>query len=284
MKRDPSIHVRRSSLTEALEEILVHDNAVSTVRELFHKLDKEAIRNRVVIKPTAAAKKKMTKVASVDKALAESFHAMYQQVNLQNNIRTTIIKATDGKYATLKEVAFHAREFCKMFDLSEEHGFQIYITIGIRLAKNQYSIYKLKALGDRIIHDYQNILDIDNDEDKAGTSAFYAAWKNVSIKYIGMASSVTEPYLFVHFIHGRKAADATKADYVDWISAQFEGLASMNATPSLQQLSGDNATLRYTKYIGVKSKEYKSNEEKTYFEKSRVVPKKIKRKRGSKEA
>lgn len=290
MKRDPAIHVKRSFLIEAIDNLIQESRgefAEMTGEEitalLFHVSKRDAIRNRVMLQPNAKTKKRMERIVSVDKNLAEDFHAVYQQVNLANSIKTTSIKATDGKYATLKEVALHAKEFCDMFEIEQHPGFKAYVTMGIQLAGNNYSIYRLKSLGDRIINQYKNLLTIDEDPDPDSTTKFVAAWKVISIKYLGSAASVTEPHLYVNFIHGREAADKHKADYLDWISAQFERFAFMNSSPELTQLFGDNAELAYTKYTGSKNKEYGSDEEKKYFEQSKVTTKKIVRKDSKKE-
>jgi hypothetical protein len=255
MKRDPSIHVRRSSLSEALSEIIQGD-VEPIVDELFLKLTKEAIRNRVLIKATAQTKKKMARVASVDKDLAETFNAAYTMFNSVNNIRAAIIKPNDSKYTVLKEVAQQAQEFCTMFELEQSTGFEIYLRTAHRLAKNKYSIYYLKGMADRIIQDRENMLTLENDEDREGTTTFYATWKQVSVDYLGGSTSIESPELYVHFVFGRQDADEMGADYYDWIAAQFEGIKEYGSVPELAQLHGDNAKLRYTKFTGKKHQKY----------------------------
>ena len=278
MKRDPSIHITRSSLSEILGDLLEGD-VDYIVGELFRRSNSNAIRNRVIVSVKAAAKKKMARVASVDKEMTERFHLVYQQVNQQNSIRTSAIKQTDSKYATLKEVAQQASEFCKMFDLEENFGFQTYVTIGIKLSqRSAYSIYRLKGLADRIIKYYEDMSKISTDENEQGTRAFYVAWKQACIKYMGQDTAIEEPHLFVHFIHGRMAADKEKAKYSDWVSAQFERWDG--SMPELSQFYGDNASLAYTKFVGLTSKKYKSDEEKEYFEKGEVRVKTVKRRKG----
>ena len=275
-KRDPSIHVKRSSLSEAMGEI-VQGDVDFIVTELFHRLNKHAIRNRVVVQPTARAKKTMEKVVSVDKKIADRFHLIYQQVNLDNKIHTTVIKATDSKYATLKEVAMIAKEFGEAFDLDEDTGFKIFVTTGIILAGNNYTIYRLKGLADKILNYYKAAKVIDDDPTTEKTIEFYAAWRLVSIKYMGRATTITEPHMYVHFIYGKDAAGDN--DYVDWVSAQFERWAALNSVPELSQFYGDNAELAYTKYMGLKKKKYDSKEEQEYFEEAKVTVKKVKRKK-----
>ena len=276
-KRDPSIHVTRSSLTEVLEE-LVQGDVPFIVDELFHRLNKDAIRNRVVVSVNAKAKKSMTRVASVDKDLADRFHLVYQQINRKHHIKTSSIAQTDSKYNTLKEVAKQASEFCTMFKLEENFGFQTYVTIAIKLSQTGpgYSIYRIKALADRIIKYYEDMSAITEDGDQKNTTAFYVAWKKVSTKYLGKATAITEPHLFVHFIYGRRAAEVVEAKYEDWIAAQFERWP--NSMPELHQFYGDNATLAYNKFMGLNDKQYDSKEEKTYFEgEAKVKAKTVKR-------
>ena len=166
-----------------------------------------------------------------------------------------------------------------MFNLEDLNGYKIYVEFGITLAGNNYSIYRLKGLGDKIIKRYEDMLTLDKDDNSRGTVAFYAAWKDVSIKYLGKATSITEPHLFVHFVHGRKAADKEGAKYHDWVAAQFERWP--NSMPELGSLYGDNASLGYTKYIGLKDKEYETKDEKQYFEDRKIKVKAAKRKKSS---
>ncbi|KKM25910.1 hypothetical protein LCGC14_1590220, partial [marine sediment metagenome] len=138
---------------------------------------------------------------------------------------------------------------------------------------------RIKGLSDRIIKYYEDMLTIDDDEDKVGTVAFYTAWKDVSIQYLGRSTSIEEARLYVHFIYGRRAADKEKAEYKDWIASIYEKWP--NSAPELSQLYGDNAALAYNKFIGVKSRKYDTKSEQEYFEKGSVKVKKIVRKRST---
>lgn len=274
--RDPSIHIRRSSLSEILKEI-VQGDIEYIIDEIFKRSNMHAIRNRVLVEVKSRDKKRLERIASVDKDLAERFHAIYQQVNMNNNIRTSVIKQTDSKYATLKEVAQQAKNFCDMFNLEEESGFKAYVTIGIKLSGNNYSIYRLKGLADKIIKYYEDILAIENDEDSDGTTDFYVAWQNAMIKHTGRSMSIEDPHMYVNFIYGRQAANKTEAKFEDWVEAQFERWTPSGTIPELYHLFGDNAELAYTKYIAAKKKKYGSKEEEAYFENRRVRVKAVKR-------
>lgn len=280
-QRDPSIHIRRSSLSEILEGIIDVKNIEPIVDEIFRQARPHAIQNRILTKPNVQTKKKAARTVSVDKTLAQEFHGIYQQENMANQIKTAAITPSDSKYLTLKEVAKQADEFCQMFNLSRDQGFRVYVRIAITLAGRNYSIYRVKGLADKIIQRYKDLLKIQEDEDSDGTKEFYAQWRMVSIKYIGGATDITEPGLYAHFIYGREAADQAEADYYDWIAAQFERWSSINgSTPELSQLYGDNAKLAYTKYMGLQNKEYDTKEEKSYFEgKAKVRLKTPQRKR-----
>ena len=280
MKRDPSIHVKRSSLSEALDKVF-GAGAGKEVGSLMYELKGEGLRNRAIIQAKAATKKKAQRVAAVDKDMAEQFHAIYQQVNRRENIKTALISQTDSKYTTLKEVAKQADDFCEMFNLSREHGFAVYVTSAIRLAGNNYSIYRVKSLADRIIQDYENLLKISNDDNEQGTAEIYTAWRHITMKYLGgVVPSVTEPHLYIHFIFAREEADKHKARYEDWIAAQYEKWAGINSTPELSQLYGEPAVLAYNKYMGLANKQYDTKEEKQYFEERKIKPKSPQRRKG----
>jgi hypothetical protein len=71
----------------------------------------------------------------------------------------------------------------------------------------------------------------------------------------------------VHFIHAREDADSLKADYYDWIFAQFEKYSYLNSIPSFTQFYGDQAKLNYKLYMAKVKKENPTTEEQVYFNK-----------------
>jgi len=268
--RDPSIHVKKSSLVKILEDI-VQGDATKLADEIVHRSKGYAIRNRQVLNLKAWQKKKAQRVGAVDKDLADRFNAIYQGVIMKNNIRTSTITPTDSRYTTLKEVAKLAQDFSKMFEMDEERGFKAYVELGIQLAGNNFSIYRLKGLSDKIIKYYEDMEAIEGDKYPDDTLNYYIAWKEVVQEYTGSSLSIEEPHLYVHFIYGRVAADKEEANYRDWIAAQFEQWGGN--MPELSQFYGDRAKMAYTKYMGAQKKEYNSEDEKDYFEKGKVKAK-----------
>jgi hypothetical protein len=275
-KRDPSVTIRKSSLFNIVSELdyLSESEAHSLVEDIFNKSIHKSARNRLYVTTKAIAKKKADRVQVIDKSDAEEFNSVYRATLMDNNIRASIIKPTDSKYIVLKEVASQAQEFCKMFDIDIPYGYKVYTRLAIDLLEHNFSVYRMKGAADNIIKRYEDHLAISNDERREETTIFYSTWKVVSHQYTGSSPQVTDPALYVHFVRGRVEADKYKADYTEWITAQFEKWAGLNSIPELSQLYGEKAYLAYVKHTGKETK-YESETEKTYF-KAKQLP--IKRK------
>lgn len=283
-QRDPSIHVRRTSLFDILESLdyLNEVEVESLVSDIFHGARQFPAMNRSQITAKAATRKKAERVNSVATPDAEAFNSIYQSVLLEKGVRATTITKNDGRYITMKEVAAHAKEFCDMFELKKEVGYKTYVSLGIEVAGSKFTINYLKGLSDRIIKTYENYQTIHGDVSRESTTEFYTYWKAVSQKYTGRAESITEPHLYVHFVHGREAADEAKAPYAEWIVAQFERWAGMGSTPELSQFYGDNAKIAYMKYSQKRGRQDESEQEKQVRSKKEIPIKGTKSKRGRK--
>lgn len=271
-QRDPSVHLRRTSLYSILQELdyINESEAKSLVDDIFNGA-RGMNAGRTYVTTKALVKKKIKRVESVDKDQADEFNAIYQAVLMDRNIRAVPIGPTDPRYITMKEVAGQAMEFCNLYNLKPAEGYKTYITLALDIAKNNFSINRMRGLIDQITKRYEEYKQISEDKDPSLTKQFYATWKAVCQQYIGRSDSITEPYLYIHFIHGRLAAEQAEANYADWIAAQFEKWASLGSTPELSQFYGDNASLAYTKYVQKHGKQNETREEKQ-LQKAKVIP------------
>jgi hypothetical protein len=260
--RDPSIHIRRSDLTALMSELGVDINVIPYLMSAASKI---SIKNRVFVTTKAKGKRKSDRAAGADSASLDRFNAIYMGVMISNNIKVIPITKISPQHLTLKEVCWQSLEFCKLFQLGEEQGFKLYIELGLKLLGNKFGIYRLKSSAQRITEYYNDKILIETDKDPEGTDDIITAWVQAVKVYFKTSIELENDAQRAHFIHAREDADSLKADYYDFISAQFEKYSYLNSIPSFSQFYGDQAKINYQLYRAKVKKEHNTNEEQQYF-------------------
>lgn len=286
--RDPSIHIRYSTLLHLLKEKGVSKPEEMT-NYLFTNGYSHRLRGRYLVQGrTKAVRDKLSKKLSASTKAVEKFNLMLHQVRESKKhkfIKT--IRTNDREYDILKEVAQSADDFVKLFEIKpKEEGYKTYAQIGIELMGKKYGLSKFKYYKAQIFEMQENYLVVEEDSDKESTKKYYEQWKvsmyshsNMQIELQDKKSSDTS-FLskYVHIVFGRQEADSACADYKNWIEAQFNQLSWMNVIPELSQFYGENSKERYKKYMINKNKsdikdvdttlptKHQSKEEKEYWE------------------
>ena len=218
----------------------------------------------------AASKKKIDRHTEAITNLVADFNRIYQGVVVDNNIKAMAINKSSVQYLTLTEVTNQAIEFCTLFELGYENGFKIFVETGLDILRHKFNIYRLKGTASRIVDTYRDKQTIINDSNPAGTSQMTKEWYTAVKNFFGMSIQIDNPEAVrVHFIHAREDADSVKADYGDWVCAQFEKWQYLNSIPQFTQLYGDNAKLVYGMYMAKVGKT--TPEERNYFNKASNV-------------
>jgi hypothetical protein len=137
--------------------------------------------------------------------LVEEFNRIYMTVMLENNIKVLSIHKDNPQYKSLREIAAQAQEFCKLFELDTQTGFLIYVRLGVKLAAKNYSLYRLKAAGDRIVNRYRSMLVVNNDPSPLNTNIMYETWRAVVKKYFSVDLDVkSEIDKYIHFVYAKQ--------------------------------------------------------------------------------
>jgi len=249
--RDPSVHIKESTLREIMPKILACDNVEDAVNKLF-KLSKGKIPvNRVNIKTTTKTRKKVKKVAALleEDLGVELFQRLlieYRTITNHRGIRA--IKKGDVNYTNLVEVTKLATSFIEDFKLPKETGYIEFIKRGIALMGRKYGINRFKYHYEKICMQYENTLLLKQDDNPKGTKEVYNIWKVLMLEYAGGEYLLSSDDELVNMVLARQEADELGADYKDWMTAQFEGLAWLKTVPELVGFFGINAKSRYRKY------------------------------------
>lgn len=278
--KQPSLHILKSDLVRLLgQQGIKNPDQVATklIQEGYNLRPRSRI---IVYGRTQAIRQKLVKNAEVSTKIVAKFNLILHQC--RENARHKFIKTirtNDREYDTLKEVAQIAYDFAELYAINpREEGYKIFCQIGLDLIGKKYGLSKFKYYKERIFEVYENLLAINEDTDKDGTKEFYHQWQNVMLSYSNLRPELKEADKYVHIVFGRQEADDNKADYYEWILAQFDQLSWLNAIPELSQLYGKKAVERYQKHILKKNKvetkevdntmptKYKTEEEQAYWE------------------
>lgn len=118
---------------------------------------------------------------------------------------------------------------------------------------------KFKYHKENIFNLYSFSLEIQTDPKKKDTEKFYEIWRDTMLTWSSIDIEITTVEKYVNILYARQEADEAKADYDDWIEAQFQELAWLDVIPELSQLHGVNALERYEKWK-VKNKKVKKED------------------------
>lgn len=253
--RDPVLRISQSNLVKILKDVSYVRDAKQYADAIFSAAQPYQIRNRHFINvKNSKVGKKLQKTQEAENPIIEKFNLILYTIRKElNHQRVKTIMKTDREYQMLKEVAQMAYEFSEDFDIKpREEGYKEFCRTGINMMGKQYGLNKFKTYKAHIWEYYESLIVIDRDENDSGTLEFYAEWQRAMLEYTGLENQIyidREPKKFVHMVYGRQSADEAKADYSVWITAQFEGLAFLNAIPELSQFHGDNALARYERTV-----------------------------------
>lgn len=257
--RNPAIHLLKSELCK-----LIQDGEERGYRGdklagyiLANYSNSLQHRNRVQLK---SKEKLVVSLGSVKQFLGALFDVR------QKDGKGRYVKLLEGNSKQMnlaKEISDLAEDFTKEAGKDRYEGYRLFCEIGVMLMGNKFGLNKFKSLAPRIFEylDYSKL--VDNDPKQGDTIKFF----QIYAKKIENETGVKYPlkkgdYIrFVDFYFARKQADTLKANYTDFINAQFEGLNFLGVLPMRYNLHGDSATDFYYKYMA-QDKKKKATEEK----------------------
>ena len=263
MKRDPTVHIRKTHLKKVLVSVL-GEASDATVEKIFKAAQQYQQTTRYLVQGNAAMRKKVAKAIESENPIVEKFNRILVSIRMEQNHKyVQHIRKNDKSYLLLKEVAQLAYDFGELYSIApREEAYKVFARIGIKLMSKRYGLGKFKYYKDKIHEIYECNLIVMNDPSKESTSLFLQVWMELMLEYTGVDINVKDnPMKFVHIVNGREDADAYEANYEDWIRSQFEGLAFLDVVPELSQMYGDNAGLRYEKYMVKKNRIVKDKDD-----------------------
>ena len=251
--KDPTLRITRSALIKILKDVDFKRNVLSIADDIFNKAQPYQIRDRYNIQVNTKVGKKLQRTVEAETPIIEKFNLILYTIRQElKHQRIKVIHKNDKDYLMLKEVAKMAYEFVEDFNITpREDGYKEYCRIGIGFMGKAYGLNKFKTYNKAIYEYLESYLVVSKDDNVEATTEFYAIWQRIMLDSTGLERQIyleNDYKKYANMVFGRQAADAAGVAYAEWIQAQFDGLAFMNAVPELSQLHGENALVRYERY------------------------------------
>lgn len=257
MKREPSIHITKTSLIEILKDLVITGPSRDYKEEakfIFSKAKSLSLSTRSVTITNKQLEKKANRLIQSSRQDADLFAQLIFATRKKMKHRgITPIKPGGKDWDVIKEITAHALNFCIANDLTKRAGFLKYIEIGLGKIK-KYSLVKFPSLQETIHETYQAIHEVEMDDNSEETDELYRVYFAKILENTGITDNSKEmPEKYVWFVRARKAASEMNVKVKDYIDAQFEALDFARGIPHPTQLIGPKAKERVIRYL------YKNN-------------------------
>ncbi len=255
MKREPGIHINKSSLVLVLNKVLNEDfQSGVNIKALADCILEEAkvysLTHRQLNVDKAKLLKSSSRLVLSTRDSASSFASLLTLVRKQRRHKgINIIKPGSRDWLMIKEIAKLALDFCNDFDLEREEGFKEYINIALdKMVK--FGLMKFNSMHQSICDDYGAKLEIKNDLTPNLTLDCQMVYEKLLGEKHGIVRDYSKnPDKFVYFIKAKDEAKKCGVTIQHYIKSQFWGLEWANAIPDPAQLVGPKAIDRLNRYI-----------------------------------
>lgn len=261
MKRDPSIHITKSSLIEILEEIAIKEDAEKLANRLFFLARPYSIHTRTITVSTERMEKKAKRLVQSSRHDADLLSKLiYNKRQKMKHRGISPIKVANKDWGMLKEITVHALNFTNEFKLTRRYGFLKYVEVGLSRMK-KFNLNKFLPMYQGICETYQALIEIEKDDDSEMTKQIYKIYARWVIEYTGLHDVLEElPERYVWFVRAREQARSMNVAVNVYMQAQFEGLDFAKGIPYPSQLVGLKATERVIRYCYKEGIKIKGNE------------------------
>lgn len=249
MKRDPSIHITKSSFVRLLKYLEINKFPVD---EFFIKARQLSIDARAVVANNAKSTKKINNITLASNGDANLAADILYSVQIQLKHRgVKKIDENNRQWPLCKKLAEVCNTFCKDFNLELRAGYIKYIKIGFSRMQGNHknSLNRLISMAQNISDSFQATDEINHDSNRIETAAIHDYYCKVIADRAGFKVDYhNQPEIYIYFVRLREFCESNDIDYEEWIDAQFEGLAWCNGLPDPDKLLGDKAKSYYAKF------------------------------------
>lgn len=252
--REPSIHIKEKDLIKILEELLPSKiDKKELAIAIAKKASKLSPNNRLVNITNDRIEKKVKNILKSSKKDTLLLSDLIHKKRIQLKHRgISMIGPDDKEWGQLKELTQVCIDFCEEVNIeNKREGFLKYIDIGFSyISSTRQYIGKLINLKERITEDYYLVKDIENDDNSSETKEIHDYYCSMIYTRTGINNNYTKiPGKYIHFVKVRELTDKLNIPFNIYIDAQFKGLAWADSFPEPNQLVGDKANERLSKYM-----------------------------------
>lgn len=262
--REPSIHITKSTLEELMVEICSYSsNGAKRFSEVFmKKAAKKAITGRGITITNDKIERDLKRRVATTKGDTDLLANIIYSVRIKKKHRGIRQMTQDDRdWLQLKGLTKVCNQFCNEFEIDKREGYIKYVEIGLSKISSMHSyIAKLTNMYEAICNDYAGISELTHDTNKSGTMAMHDFYCETVSNKSGIPNDFTNrPDKMMCFMKAREIADEYNCNYEDYIEAQFEALEFCNGIPTVEQLYGDKAIERLSKYLYKTGTKVRSN-------------------------
>lgn len=257
MKRDPSIHLKKSSLHKLAREYVVQSNnaikvtqAIDLVNFLIKNGGKHNATNRSILVSNARVEKKVDNVLKSSQSDTMFMAVLIKMTRISLGHRgVSEIKSGSRDWGVVKQMTSAALEFCSTFDLPKKEGFTKYLKIGMeKMAK--FGLTKYLSMKEAIFTTYESHLEILSDKWPNNTKNTHNEYVNRIFNITGLNNDYTKnPEKYVYFVRVTKYCMEVGLLPKQYLEAQFNGIGFKDTYPDPAQLVGDKANERLNRYL-----------------------------------
>lgn len=235
--RDPKLNINLTQFLEISSDMISRDVAI-TIFKRASKLQPAVF----LLKNGGAKADRVRKV--LRKSDVDLFNKLLTQQRfvLQHNFMP--IQHFDSDFATLKEIAADADEFCTLYDIDLLDGYAYYIREGINMMGKAYGISKFKYYKSKIFERKNREIKKHNDPDPDTTERLYKGFCRVyNIKHSAEYYNNT----IVDFIYIAEVCRELDVRYDKYLALQVEHFKQINKVPEPSWLHAEAARERALK-------------------------------------
>lgn len=254
MKRDPSLHIKRSDLLKILRE-LFPTNAIKwdyneMVDSIIQKAKTYSATNRGILLSQDKVEKKANFIVKSSRKDAYTLSKVLLMVRRKLGHKgLRLITQESKEWSLVKSITELANNFCTEFELGKTEGYTQFLLVGAN-KMNKFGLTKYAGMYEGICEAYSAIKEIGEDPWPSDTDRLQRYYRAKVGYKTGLVNSYKDmPEKYVYFVRATRQVKSLQVPIEVYIDAQFSMMEFRHALPDPIQLVGPKAQERLNKYL-----------------------------------
>lgn len=242
-QRDPSIHIRLSSLKRILSE---YEGGDELALEILKRSKSRSVPHRGIIDFKHKSSSKIVSSANEDAYLFSEILLTFRKSLKHRGLDKIIPGHRD--WLTLKAITELANRFSEEFDLNKRVAYVEFLKVASDKMQ-RFVLNKISGMYESICNTYSAVEEIRLDSSKNSTIELVNYYNSSILEITGFCTDYTKlPDKYVYFVRAKKLADQLNVTYKLFIRAQFDQMYD-ERLPDPIQLVGEKAVLRVQNFM-----------------------------------